>query len=59
VKVNVSFELVIIEQLIELFKEFKDIFAWTYKDTKGILLEIVQRKIEFDTTIPHAHQIRH
>ncbi len=58
-KVNVLFELVVIEQLIELLKEFKDIFAWTYKDMKGIPLQIVQCKIEFDTTIPPTHQIRH
>ncbi len=34
-------------------------FAWTYKDLKGILLELVQHKIELDTSIPLAHQIRY
>jgi hypothetical protein len=27
-------------------------FAWTYKDLKGILLELAQHKIELDITIP-------
>jgi hypothetical protein len=42
-----------------LLKEFKDVFAWTYKDLKGIPLELVQHKIEFDTSIPLAHQARY
>ncbi len=58
-KVNFAFELVVKNQLIELLKEFKDVFAWTYKDLKGIPLEIVQHKIELDTTIPLVHQTRY
>ncbi len=46
VKVNASLESIIIEQLIEFFKEF----VWTYKDMKGIPPETTQHKIEFDTT---------
>jgi hypothetical protein len=42
VKVNIDLKLVVSSQLIELLKEFKDIFAWTYKDLKGIPLEIAQ-----------------
>ncbi len=42
-----------------LFKEFKDVFAWTYKDLKGIPLELVQHKIELDTSIPLAHQTKY
>jgi hypothetical protein len=38
-----------------LLKEFKDVFAWIYKDLKGILLELVQHIIELDTSIPLAH----
>ncbi len=33
-------------------KEFKDVFAWTYKDLKGIPLEL-------DTTIPSTHQAKY
>jgi hypothetical protein len=38
--------------LKELIKKYKDVFAWTYKYLKGIPLELVQHKIEMDTTIP-------
>ncbi len=37
-------------------KEFKDVFAWTYKGLKGIPLKLAQHKIELDTTIPLAYQ---
>ncbi len=30
-----------------------------YKDLKGILPELVQHEIEFDTTIPLAHQTKY
>jgi hypothetical protein len=40
VKISVDLELVIIFQLMQLLKEFKDIFVWTYKDMKGISFEI-------------------
>jgi hypothetical protein len=35
-KMNFAFELIITDQLIKLLKEFKDVFAWTCKDLKGI-----------------------
>ncbi len=40
-KVNFALELVITYQLIKLLKEFKDVFAYTYKNLKGIPLKIV------------------
>jgi hypothetical protein len=43
----------------QLLKEFKDIFAWTYKDLKGIPLDLAQHKIELDIIIPSAHQARY
>jgi hypothetical protein len=43
----------------QLLKEFKDVFTRTYKDLKGIPLELAQHKIELDTTIPLAHQARY
>ncbi len=52
VKVNASLELIVTQQLIELLKEFKDVFAWTYKDLKGIPPEIVQHKMKLDTIVP-------
>jgi hypothetical protein len=42
-----------------LLKEFKDVFSWTYKDLKGILLELAQHRIELNTSIPPAHQARY
>ncbi len=59
VKINVDLEHVVNYQLTKLLKEFKDIFTWTYKDLKGIPLEIVQHQIELDTSIPLVHQARY
>ncbi len=42
-----------------LLKEFKDVFAWTYKDLKDIPLELAQHRIELDTSIPLTHQARY
>ncbi len=42
-----------------MLKEFKDVFAWTYKDLKGIPLELTQHKIELDITIPLTHQVKY
>jgi hypothetical protein len=36
VKLNVDLDSSIIDIGEELFKEYKDIFTWTYKDLKGI-----------------------
>jgi hypothetical protein len=41
-----------------LLKEFKDVFAWTYKDLKGIPPELAQHRIELDTTVPLTHQAK-
>jgi hypothetical protein len=57
--VNFSLEPMVIEQLMELLKEFKYLFAWTFKDLKGIPLEIVQHRIELDTILPPTHQARY
>jgi hypothetical protein len=46
-------------ELEELFHEYKDVFAWTYKDLKGIPLKLTQHIIELDTTIPLAHQAKY
>jgi hypothetical protein len=59
VKVNFTHELVVTNQLIELLKEFKDVFSWTYKDFRSIPLKVAQHWIELDTTIPPVHQARY
>jgi hypothetical protein len=43
----------------QLLKEFKDVFAWTYKDLKGIPPKLAQHVIELKTTIPLPHQARY
>ncbi len=55
VRINIDLKHVINSQLVELLKEFKDIFVWTYKDLKGIPLKIAQHWIELDTSIPLVH----
>jgi hypothetical protein len=50
VKISVDLEPVVSYQLIELLKEFKDIFAWTYNDLKAYHFETVQHRIELDTS---------
>ncbi len=42
-----------------LLKEFKDVFAWTYKDLKGIPPNLIQHIIELDTSIPPTHQAKY
>ncbi len=43
----------------QLLKGFKDIFAWKYKDLKGIPLELAQHKIELETTKSPVHQAKY
>jgi hypothetical protein len=59
VKVNFELHPKKVLKLKELFRKYKDVFAWTYKDLKGILLELAQHRIELDTTIPPTHLARH
>ncbi len=59
VKINAQLEIGKVLELEQLLKEFKDVFAWTYKDLKGVPLKLAQQKIELDTTIPLAHQVRY
>ncbi len=42
-----------------LLKEFKYVFAWTYKGLKNIPLELAQHIIELDISIPLAHQTKY
>jgi hypothetical protein len=43
----------------QLLKEFKNVFAWKYKDLKGIPPKLTQHRIELDITIPLAHQAKY
>jgi hypothetical protein len=42
-----------------LLKKFKDIFAKTYKELKGIPIDVVQHQIRLDTLIALAHQAKY
>jgi hypothetical protein len=59
IKVNAQLTKEKTKELQMLLKEFKDVFAWTYKDLKGIPLKLAQHKIELYTSIPPAHQARY
>jgi len=59
VKINAQLEIIKVLEVEQLLKEFKDVFAWTYKDLKGIPLELAQHIIELDTTIPLINQAKY
>jgi hypothetical protein len=46
------------KELQMLLEEFKDVFAYNYKDLKCIPLKLTQHRIELNTSIPPAHQVR-
>ncbi len=56
VKFNVDLDLLTIVEAKSLLWEYKDVFAWSYKDFKWILLHIAQHQIELDTIILPSHQ---
>jgi hypothetical protein len=55
VKINAHLEISKVLEMEQLLKEFKDVFAWTYKDLKGTTPELTQQKIELGTIILLAH----
>ncbi len=59
VKINARLETCKVLESKQLLKEFNDVFAWTYKNLKGIPPELAEHKIELDTTIPSAHQVKY
>ena len=42
------------EELIKLLKEFKDVFAWSYKDLKGVDSKVFQHTIPIKIMPSHA-----
>jgi hypothetical protein len=38
-----------------LLQEFTNVFAWNYKELKGIPPHIIEHKIELDITLPPSH----
>ncbi len=47
VKINAQLEISKVLEMEQLLNELKDVFAWTYKDLKGIPLELAQHRIEY------------
>jgi hypothetical protein len=45
VKVNAQLETSKVLEVEQLLKEFKDVFAWTYKDLKGIPPKLAKHRI--------------
>jgi len=45
--------------LEQLLRTYMDIFAWTYKDFKGIPLKFTPNEIELDTSIPLACHVEY
>jgi len=56
VKINAQLEIGIVLEMEQLLKEFKDVFAWMYKNLKRIPLKLAQHIIELDIIIPPAHR---
>jgi hypothetical protein len=48
-----------LNSLKKLLMEYKNMFAWTYKDLKGIPPELAQHCIELDTSIPPTYQVKY
>jgi hypothetical protein len=59
VKINAQLEIIRMLEVEQLLKEFKDVFAWTYKDLKRIPPKLAQHKIELDTTIRPTHRTKY
>ncbi len=56
---NFALELDVIKKFIEFLREFKDVFAWTYKDLKGIPPKITKHRIELEPRVPDVHRARY
>jgi len=59
VKLNVNLDEVIVGELEALLREYKDMFAWSYKDLTEIPLHIVEHLIELNITILPTHQAKY
>jgi hypothetical protein len=46
-------------EIEQLLWEFKDVFAWSYKDLKGIPPSLAKRRIKLEKDVPTAHQARY
>ncbi len=56
-KVIDNLNFVVVTTIEDLLKEYKDVFAWSYKDLKRISGHIAKHKIELNTSIPLTHLV--
>ncbi len=59
VKINARLKIGKVLEMEQMLKEFKDVSTWTYKDLKGIPLELAHHRIELNMTIPSVHQAKY
>jgi hypothetical protein len=59
VKINVALFEYHTPALTFFLKEIKDVFAWTYKNQKGIPLEIIQHCIELGISMLLVHRTQY
>ena len=43
----------------QLLREFKNVFAWSYKDLKRISPFLAEHKIKLEKDVPIAHQAKY
>jgi hypothetical protein len=56
VKLSVDLDSCMANVAKQLLKEYNDVFAWMYKDLKGIPPHLTQHQIELDVNILVSHQ---
>ena len=54
-KVNMHLDHALAQEAEELFRKYKNVFVWTYKDLKGILPSVAMHCIEQDKDVPPVH----
>ena len=59
VKLNANLNPQLTTDATSLFKEYRDVFAFSYEDLRGIPEHIATHRIELDTTISSCHQARY
>jgi len=58
-KLNANLDSSMVNVTKQLLKDYNDVFAWMYKDLKGIPSHLMQHQIELDTNILASHQAQY
>ena len=59
IKLNANLNPQLTTNATSLFKEYRDVFAFSYEDLRGIPEHIATHRIELDTAISPCHQARY